>query len=76
MNATVVKTSTWNPVVALILSQTRAVTGKTCATLVDEFFVVPPERACKLLPWCNTAEGDLIIIIIIRLSDFLAKLSP
>ncbi len=29
--------------------------GKSYATLIQEFFVVPPEEAGKFLTWCNIA---------------------
>ena len=29
---------------------------KSYATLIQEFFVVPPEGAVKFLPWCSIAE--------------------
>ncbi len=38
-----------------ILSHT--VKGKSYATLIQDFFVVPPEGAGKSLTWCNTAQG-------------------
>ncbi len=33
------------------------VSGKSYATLIQEFFVVPPEGVEKVWTWCNTAEG-------------------
>ena len=46
----------------------HTVTGKSYATSIQEFFVVPPEGVEKVWTWCNTAEG------VLKLSNFFIEL--